>query len=55
MNEYLIEYTCADGYSDEAIVSAANSTMAIEMIKDFDIDDIVSVSCHRIVEAPQCE
>ena len=55
MNEYLIEDICEDGYSDEIYTLAVNSTMAIEAIKDLDIDDIVSVSCRRIKEAPQCE
>lgn len=49
MNNYRIEYTCYDGYSDTLYIQAANRLAAYMVCQEIFYDmseDIVSIECY---------
>ena len=49
MNNYRIEYTCYDGYSDTLYIQAANHIAAYMVYQEIFYDmseDIVSIECY---------
>lgn len=49
MNNYRIEYTCYDGYSDTLYIQAANHLAAYMVCQEIFYDmneDIVSIECY---------
>ena len=47
MDEYIVQYICSDGFEGEETILAANSIMAIEIFKEFNYPDVISINCHR--------
>ena len=47
MDEYIVQYICGDGFRGEETIIAANSIMAIEIFKEFNYPDVISINCYR--------
>ena len=47
MDEYIVQYICSDGTEGEEAIFATNSIMAIEIFKEFNYPNVISINCHR--------
>lgn len=50
MNKYRVVYQRSDGTRGEEVVYAVNRTMAFEVFKDFDYQDVVNADVFRVID-----
>jgi hypothetical protein len=50
MNKYKFIITYNNGDKDEVIVDAANRLMAFELYDELGYDNVIDISCYRIIE-----